>query len=66
MGKLQVGRAEGKKGSTKAVDWNPDSQKAFDNLKVALKEGLEVFQIEPDQQFVLQTDASDFALEAVL
>ena len=33
---------------------------------MALKEGLEVLKIEPEQPFVLRTDASDFALGAVL
>jgi hypothetical protein len=33
---------------------------------MALTEGLEVFQIEPDHPFILRTDASDFALGAVL
>ncbi len=66
MKKLQVGREEGKKGSLKAVVWDDAGRLAFEKLKMALKEGLEVFQIEPDQPFILRTDASDFALGAVL
>jgi hypothetical protein len=31
-----------------------------------LANGLEVFHIEPDEPFILRTDASDFALGAVL
>ncbi len=65
MEKLQVGREEGKKGSLKAVAWDDAGRRAFENLKMALKEGLEVFQIEPDHPFILRTDASDFALGAV-
>jgi hypothetical protein len=45
MKKLQVGREEGKKGSQKAVAWDDAGRLAFENLKIALKEGLEVFQI---------------------
>ncbi len=66
MEKLQVGREEVKKGSMKAVAWDDASRQAFGNLKIALKEGLEVFQIEPDHPFILHTDASNFALGAVL
>ncbi len=39
---------------------------AFENLKKALANGLEVFRIEPDEPFILRTDASDFELGAVL
>ncbi len=66
MEKLQVEKEEGKKGSLKAVAWDYASWKAFEYLKIALKEGLEVFQIKPNHPFILQTDASDFALGAVL
>ncbi len=43
-----------------------ESRAAVEALKDALKEGLQVFQLEPDQHFVLCTDASDFAIGAVL
>ena len=66
MDKLQVGRLDGKKGSLKPVAWDDRSRAAFESLKDALKEGLQVFQLEPDQPFVLRTDASDFAIGAVL
>ncbi len=66
MGKLQVNRLDGKNGSLKPVAWDDESRAAFEALKEALKEGLQVFQLEPDQPFVLRTDASDFAIGAVL
>jgi hypothetical protein len=66
MGKLQVNRLDGKKGSLKPVAWDDESKAAFEALKEELKEGLQVFQLEPDQPFVLRTDASDFAIGAVL
>lgn len=66
MGKLQVGRIDGKKGSTKPVNWDDATKQAFEELKRALATGLEVFRLEPDQPFVLRTDASDFAIGAVL
>ncbi len=46
--------------------WEDESKAAFEALKEALKEGLQVFQFEPDQPFVLRIDASDFAIFAVL
>ena len=66
MDKLQVGRVDGKKGSIKPVAWDPESVKAFEALRSALGEGQQVFQLDPDQPFVLKTDASDFAIGAVL
>ncbi len=66
MSRLQVGRVEGKKGSVKPVEWDYDSRQAFENIKKALANGLEVYRIEPDEPFILRTDASDFALGAVL
>ncbi len=65
MGKLQVNRLDGKKGSLKPVAWDDESRAAFEALKEALKEGLQVFQLEPDQPFVLRTNANDFAIGAV-
>ncbi len=47
-----MGREEGKKGSLKAVAWEDAGRLAFENLKIELKEGLEVFQIEPDHPFI--------------
>ena len=66
MWKLQVNRTNCKKGSLKPVIWDDESRAAFEAFKNALKEGLQVFQLEPDQPFVLRTDASDFTLGAVL
>jgi hypothetical protein len=65
-GKTTSGKGKGKKGMLKAVAWDDAIGLAFENLKIALKEGLEVFQIEPDHPFILRTDAIDFALGAVL
>ncbi len=55
-----------KKESLKHVSGDDESRAAFEALKEALKEGLQVFQMEPDQPFVLRTDASDFAIGALL
>ncbi len=61
-----MGRVDGKKGSVKPVEWDSDIRLAFEYLKKALANGLEVFRFEPDEPFILRTDASDFALGAVL
>ncbi len=66
MGKLQVNRLDGKEGFLKPVAWDDESKAAFKVLKEALKEGLQVFQLETYQPFVLRTDASNFAIGAVL
>ena len=66
MGKLQVNRQDGKKGSKVAVTWKPHELDAFEQLKAALSGDLEVFQLDPDKPYVLRTDASDWAIGAVL
>ena len=63
---LKVGREDGKKGSKKPVQWTPTAERAFEELKAALVGELEVFQINPDHRFVLRTDASDYAIAAIL
>ena len=63
---LQVGREEGKKGSKKALAWTPESEKAFDDMKAALLKPLNLHLPNPDKGFVLRTDASEYAVGAVL
>jgi hypothetical protein len=68
MEKLKVPRAEGKKGSKKKIDWSKDEEQAFEKLKAALCEGLNLSlqHLDPDRPFILRTDASDRAVGAVL
>ena len=63
---LQVGREDGKKGSKKALDWTPESEKAYDDMKAALLKPLSLHLLNADKGFVLRTDASDYAVSAVL
>ena len=63
---LQVGREDGKKGSKKALAWTPEFKKAFDDMKAALLKPLSLHLLNPDKGFVLRTDASDYAVGAVL
>ena len=66
MSKLQLNRADGRKGSTKALVWKESEKEAFEKVKEILAHKLELFRVEPDQPFVMRTDASDKAIGAVL
>jgi hypothetical protein len=46
--------------------WRPQHQDAFDTLKRALREAPVLALADPDRQYVVNTDASDFATGAVL
>ena len=64
--KLQLSREEGKKGSQKVLSWNEEEVQAFHDLKQALAKSLTLFNIQVDKPFVLRTDASGYAIGAVL
>ena len=66
MDMLKVSRVDGKKGSRKPLNWTAKAQAAFDGLKSALSRELELFQMDVDQPFTMRTDASDWAIGAVL
>ena len=63
---LQVGKFDGRKGSKKKLAWTPEAEDAFSRLKERLPGQLGLFVVDPDKGFVLQTDASDYAVGAVL
>ena len=63
---LQVGKFDGRKGSKKKLAWTPEAKDAFSRLKERLLGQLGLFLVDPDKGFVLRTDASDFAVGAVL
>ena len=63
---LQVGREDGKKGSKKALAWPPGSEKAFDDMKDALLKPLSPHLPNPVNGLGRRTDASDYAVGAVL
>ena len=66
MDMLQVGKHDGKKGSTLPLKWNSTTRAAFEELKRVLTTELELYTIDPDKPFVLRADASDKAVGAVL
>ncbi len=49
MAKLHLSREDGRKGSQKPFAWDPEGIAAFEGLKGALQEGLQVFQLDPDR-----------------
>ena len=63
---LQVGKFDGRKGSKKILAWTPEAKDAFSRLKEGLLGQLGLFLVNPDKGFVLRTDASDYAVGAVL
>ena len=63
---LQLNRQDGKKGSKKALKWSQEAFDAFQRLKEVLAQKLEVFHLKPDNPFFLRTDASKYAIGAVL
>jgi len=50
----------------KSFEWQPLHQHAFDELKLALRGAPVLALPDPDRQYVVNTDASDFATGAVL
>ena len=63
---LQVGKFDGRKGSKKKLAWTPEAEYAFSRLKERLLGQLGLFLVDLDKGFVLRTDASDYAVGAVL
>ena len=63
---LKGNREETKKGSKKALVWNDESDRAFEGMKQALLSAVGLHLVDPDGGFVLRTDASDYAVGAVL
>ena len=64
--KLQLNREDGKKGSKKVLHWTKVEVEAFEKMKAALAKGLSLHHLQVDKPFVLRTDASGYAIGAVL
>ena len=63
---LQVGKFDGFKGSKKKLAWTMEAEQAFETLKRTVLGKLGLFLINPDKGLVLCTNASDYAVGAVL
>ena len=57
LGNLHLSLEDGTKGSQKPIKWTMTDIEAFVTLKKALTAELQIFQLEPDQPFVMKTDA---------
>ena len=64
--KLKLPKEQTKAGSKAKVTWTPAELEAFKKLKCALAENLELQHLDTSKPFILRTDASDFAIGAVL
>ena len=63
---LQAGKLDGCKGSKKKLAWTTKAEEEFDKLKKRLFGALSLFLLDPDKGFVPRTDASNYAVGAVL
>ena len=55
-----------RKGSSQPFHWTPEQDPCFEDLKPQLSKPLARFPVNPDKTFVIRTDASDYAMGAVL
>ena len=63
---LKVGRDAGKAGSKVRVKWTDECEEAFHHLKAALREVASLHVPKFDKLFYIRTDASRYAIGAVL
>ena len=63
---LNGNRGETRKGSKKALVLNDESDRSFHGMKQALLSVVGMHLFDPDKGFVLRTDASNYAISAVL
>ena len=63
---LKGTQEETKKGSTKPVVWNDESDRAFEGMKQALLSAVGLHLVDPDRGFVLRADAFDYLIGVLL
>ena len=63
---LQVNKKEDKKGTQKRVPWGPEQQMAFEAINVRLCGSVLLYRVNLDKPFVLQTNATGYAVGASL
>ena len=64
--KLKLPRELSKAGSKHKLEWTEEEKQAFEKVKQSLVADVELHHIDPTKHFVLKTDASDYAVGAVL
>jgi hypothetical protein len=52
--------------TSKPFAWNDSAQKSFDHLKKAFTSAPVLVHVDPSRPFIIETDASDYALGAIL
>jgi hypothetical protein len=63
---LKVGESAAAKNKNRLISWNTTCQLSFDRLKEALTSAPVLQQVDPLKPFVVETDASDFAIGSCL
>jgi len=63
---LKVGEGANAKQKNRLIAWNTTCQLAFQRLKAALTSAPVLQQVDPQKPFVIETDASDFAIGSCL
>ena len=63
---LKGNREETEKGSKKALVWYEESDRALEGMQQVLLSAVGQHPVDPDRGFVLRTDASDYAIGALL
>ena len=63
---LRLKKGEAKAGCKKPLAWSVEANECFNKLKEALLRRLELNLIDPDKPFILETDASGYAVGCVV
>ena len=63
---LKVPKGKSKCSKIRNLTWSEEADLAFDDTKAAFVDGLSLFILNPDKPFFLRTDASNYAIGAVL
>ena len=63
---LKDNREETKMGSKKALVWYEESERALEGMQQVPLSAVGLHPVHPDRGFVLRTDASDYAIGALL
>ena len=64
--KIAVPMTNQLKGKGKTFEWGEDQKKSMQKLKVAIATAPILYIVDPNKPFVVETDASNFAIGAVL
>ena len=63
---LRLKKSEARKGCKKPLKWTDEANQCFNMLKEKMLNGLSLYLIDPDKDFVVETDSSGYAVGCVL